>query len=126
MSATDPEQKAKPPYDQPWSVKGIPPSLRTRIKAAARRDGLTVGAWLAMAAETALKRDVESADKVDQLDARLAALETESATKTTPGDENWEALGRAITKLAERIEQLEAQQQNESGLDWVYRTFDRR
>lgn len=35
---------AKPP--SPWSVKGVDPEAREAAKTAARKAGLTVGAWL--------------------------------------------------------------------------------
>ena len=34
------------PSPSPWSIKGIPPEARAAAKAAAQREGLTLGAWL--------------------------------------------------------------------------------
>ena len=38
--------------DLPWSIKGVTADARARAKAAAKRDGLTMGAWLSQAIES--------------------------------------------------------------------------
>ena len=42
--------------DLPWSIKGVTADVRARAKVAAKRDGLTMGAWLSQAIETRGRR----------------------------------------------------------------------
>ncbi len=57
-----------------WSVKGIEPSARAAAKAAAKRDGLTLGVWLSRAIATSASGGGE-ADAGTELGARLEGIE---------------------------------------------------
>ena len=64
--------------DLPWSIKGVTAEARARAKAAAKRDGVTMGAWLSQtiasgdgAAPAGTEAPVGAAD----IEARLDALE---------------------------------------------------
>ncbi|MEL6977995.1 MAG: hypothetical protein AAGM38_04870 [Pseudomonadota bacterium] len=59
------------PTPAPWSIKGIPPEARAAAKEAARREGVTLGAWLVR--------------KIEQ-DALDAAGPDASATLTAPSE----------------------------------------
>lgn len=125
MAITEPEKHAESGL-APWSVKGVSPALRERIKHAARRDSLTIGAWLTETLTPILDAGTESTQDLASLDARLAAMERRAAD-SEPGVD-WQTLGRAVAKLAARVEALEAGQTNDRNphIEWLYRTFDNR
>jgi localization factor PodJL len=97
----------------PWSVKGIERDARETAKAAAQREGMTVGEWLNQTIYTAgdpnaqpttgeiegLKaRDLAAA--IEHLSRRIAASEAKSA-------EAVEMLARSLGGAVERLQRLE-------------------
>ncbi|MEC7674070.1 MAG: hypothetical protein VYB89_00955 [Pseudomonadota bacterium] len=87
--------------DLPWSIKGVTADARARAKAAAKRDGLTMGAWLSQAIEsgdgTPPAADVGAAADIE---ARLDALEARMVALAAP-------LHEVIAQLSGRLAQLE-------------------
>ncbi|CAH1656283.1 tetratricopeptide repeat protein [Chelatococcus asaccharovorans] len=112
----------------PWSVKGIDPQAREAAKDAARKAGMTLGAWLnSMIAETTqpgggggLHRfsfDSESqdifADAADRLSRETAALKAQAAApqegaQRSPGD-----LENLLESVAKRLDAMEARLDSE-------------
>lgn len=65
--------KTKPPQTDTWTVRGVTPETREAVKKAARRSGMTMGAWLEenlrLAATDGLKRTLPAQRVEDQLAA---------------------------------------------------------
>jgi len=95
--------------NRPWSVKGIDPETRATAKAAARRAGLTLGAWLG--------RTVRAQAAQELMPARHGASDRGMADPT--GDPAADAgiaptpdrdgLGEAIAPVARRLDDLARQ-----------------
>lgn len=94
--------KTKP--DLPWSIKGVDVEVRARAKDAAKRDGLTMGAWLSEAIKAgddaspvgSIRAPVEPAEilmRLEALEARMVALS--------------EPLQEVIAQFSNRLSQLE-------------------
>ena len=84
----------------PWSVKGIDADTRETAKLAARRAGVTLGAWLNQTIRTA------SGDHpVDHRPAGNAGVPTDAAVP--PCDPAAQAMFETIQKMSARIEELE-------------------
>ena len=90
--------------DLPWSIKGVTADARARAKAAAKRDGLTMGAWLSQAIEGSdgapPAADVEALVTPADIEARLDALEARMVAFAGP-------LHEVIAQLSVRLAQLE-------------------
>ncbi len=71
----------------PWNVAGIPPEVRDAARAAARREGLSVGEWLSRH----ILRDA-------------SGLEEDASTLRAPGEtpDNWEAPSAAVLQRDSR------------------------
>lgn len=104
----------------PWSVKGVEPDAREAAKAAARRDGVTLGVWLNRtiyansAEDAALPQDAETTSK------QAAAPPTADPTSVTAADlQRLNApliaavrnIEQATSNLADRLAALEESQQ---------------
>jgi len=65
--------KTKSPQADTWTVRGVTPETREAVKKAARRSGMTMGAWLEenlrLAATDGLKRTLPAQRVEDQLSA---------------------------------------------------------
>ena len=90
--------------DLPWSIKGVTADARARAKAAAKRDGLTMGAWLSQAIESGdgapPAADVGAPVAPADIEARLDALEARMVALAAP-------LHEVIAQLSGRLSQLE-------------------
>jgi len=97
----------------PWSVKGIERDARETAKAAAQREGMTVGEWLNQIIYTAGDPDAhpttgeieglkarDLAAAIEHLSRRIAASEAKSA-------EAVEMLARSVGGAVERLQRLE-------------------
>lgn len=97
----------------PWSVKGIERDARETAKAAAQREGLTVGEWLNQTIYTAGDPDAaptigdieglkprDLAAAIEHLSRRIAASESKSADAV-------ETLARSLGGAVERLQRLE-------------------
>lgn len=81
----------------PWSLRGVDPTVREAVKAAARKAGLTVAEWLEQASrederQRAARAELEDDDRED-LGGRLGRLSRSSSDA---------ALGRATGAISER------------------------
>ncbi|MEK9596922.1 MAG: hypothetical protein VW057_13235 [Rhodospirillaceae bacterium] len=106
--------------DMPWSIKGVSSEARTLAKAAAAREGLTMGEWVSQAirrrsqpiASEATDAGPPSAQAInsDAINAhvqqQIQALEARMVNLAKPLDE-------VITQLAQRIDALEARLQQQ-------------
>ncbi|MEE3106303.1 MAG: hypothetical protein VX345_04740 [Pseudomonadota bacterium] len=90
--------------DLPWGIKGVTADARARAKAAAKRDGLTMGAWLSQAIESGdgapPAADVGAPVAPADIEARLDALEARMVALAAP-------LHEVIAQLSGRLAQLE-------------------
>ncbi|MFZ5616554.1 MAG: hypothetical protein ACOZAA_04435, partial [Pseudomonadota bacterium] len=107
----------------PWSVKGIERDARETAKAAAQREGVTVGEWLNQIIYTAgdpnaaptegeieglRTRDLAAA--IEYLSRRIASAEANSADAV-------ETLARSFGGAVERLQRLERMEPGEAGGD---------
>lgn len=85
---------------QPWSVKGIDPETRQAAKMAARRSGLTVGAWLNRAIRRAAAEELGTAPpaRIERTD--LAPLPEPQAQLPAPA---MDALLEALRRQTEEV-----------------------
>lgn len=94
--------------DLPWNVAGIPPEAREAARAAARREGLSVGEWLTRrimrtfseVADLAPMREATAQDSAAMLDT-VSRSESESQNAYKRIEEQLRNLGRRI-ETAER------------------------
>ncbi len=124
----------------PWSVKGVDADTRLLAKQSARRAGLTIGAWLKQAIETAAQATATGTEqpagsRLDEIESRLSQLEGRFDGTVTP-------LSRAVVKMAERIQKIpELEPSEEMGTvtemapdsaretqrgNWLYRTLSQK
>lgn len=122
----------------PWSVKGVDPRTRDAAKAAARRAGMTLGAWLdhkirdeseAAAAAPARPEQLDIAGLSERL-ARLSQGQTETAPRNVAPSPSRVELESFINQAAamERLTR-EASSRTAGALDsiarWIEKTEDR-
>ena len=90
--------------DLPWSIKGVTAEARARAKDAAKRQGLTMGAWLSQAIESSdgapPAADVGAPAAPADIEARVDALEARMVALASP-------LHEVIAQLFIRLGQLE-------------------
>ena len=71
--------KTKNPTQDTWTVRGVTPETRAAVKAAARRSGVSMGAWmdetLRLAATDSLKHQLPAQRVEDQLADITAKLD---------------------------------------------------
>lgn len=109
----------------PWSVKGIERDARETAKAAAQREGMTVGEWLNQTIYTAADPDAPAttgeidglaardlASAIEHLAKRISAAEQKSAGAV---DNLARSLGGAVERL-QRLERAEPSSGGDSGL----------
>lgn len=101
----------------PWSIKGIGPEARRAAKAAAKRDGVTLGVWLTQrileAGEDA-ERPPRRPTAASAPHAKTTRVKTAVAQSTEPDAELKAALDALRAEFSDRIELLVAQQQAHS------------
>lgn len=96
----------------PWSIKGVPESVRTIAKEQAAAAGMTMGAWLAQVISTAggvAPSAVATPPAVAQTSvAARPAENNNTAIAAKPADEASNAeLGQLVLKVAKRLAVLE-------------------
>ena len=95
----------------PWSIKGVTTDARARVKAAAKRDGLTIGAWLSQAIESGddapPSTNVEAPVAPADIEARLDALEARMVALAAPLQEVIAHLSGRLARLEDRLEAAE-------------------
>ena len=71
--------KTRKTTTDPWTVRGVSPETREAVKKAARRSGVTMGAWLEenlrLAATDGLKQTLPAQRVEDQLEAISGKLD---------------------------------------------------
>ena len=101
--------------DMPWSIKGVSSEARTLAKAAAAREGVTMGEWVSQAirrrSQPIASEAIDAGPPSDQavnseainahIQQQIQALEARMVNLAKPLDE-------VITQLAQRIDALEA------------------
>ncbi len=96
----------------PWSIKGVPESVRTIAKEQAAAAGMTMGAWLAQVISTAGGVTTPAVAPVTQENVAARAAENNNtavapvAVKAAEEASNAE-LGRLVLKVAKRLAVLE-------------------
>jgi localization factor PodJL len=88
----------------PWHVKGIHPDAREVAREAARRSGVSVGAWLNSLIITAAEQDESPMDESPPAPAASPAPAPPAAR--TPAGEELTTIGRQIDELKWRLESL--------------------
>ncbi len=98
----------------PWSVKGIERDARETAKAAAQREGMTLGEWLNQMIYTAGDPNAAppAANDIDGLKARDVAMAFEHLTRRISGAEAKsadavESLARSLGGVVERLQRME-------------------
>jgi localization factor PodJL len=91
--------------DMPWSIKGVSAEARTLAKAAAAREGLTMGEWVSRAIQRrGGQSDISTSSAAGGVDPHLQqkiqALETRMVTLAEP-------LDMVIKQIEQRISALE-------------------
>lgn len=81
----------------PWSIKGIPPQAREAAKEAARREGLTLGAWLVRQIE-------EASEEAQQAAAAAQPLALPAPPKEDPVAVSDPRLLSALESVAKMLE----------------------
>ncbi len=90
----------------PWSIKGIDPDARDVAKSAAKRDGLTLGAWM-----TKMIFQIGQEDGTNMADSGMA----HSAPADDPDQVDMNTLVRVVGILIQKVEQAEAAGSERSG-----------
>ncbi len=90
----------------PWSIKGIDPDARDVAKSAAKRDGLTLGAWM-----TKMIFQMGQEDGANMADSGMAR----SAPADDPDQVDMNTLVRVVGILIQKVEQAEAAGSERSG-----------
>lgn len=124
----------------PWSVKGIDPQARDAAKEAARKAGMTLGAWLnTVIADQAADHDdrkpgaAPGHDSLAEVSARLAQFARESTQtsppprRLAPGPAEMPSLDEIVARVSERslAETRAAAARTASALDSVARWMER-
>ncbi|NIJ42908.1 localization factor PodJL [Parvibaculum indicum] len=98
----------------PWSVKGIEPEAREAAKQAARRSGLTLGAWLNQVIMDSGTDDVSGDDgerdgwsNQTRSGGRPERDAQVPAQAARPGDDDMDSLTDAVRNLSRRLERSE-------------------
>ncbi len=93
----------------PWSIKGVPESVRTIAKEQAAAAGMTMGAWLAQVISTAGGVATPAVVPVAQTSVvGRAAENNNTAVAAKPAEEASNAeLGQLVLKVAKRLAVLE-------------------
>lgn len=97
----------------PWSVKGIDPESREIAKRAARREGITLGAWLnRVIGEAANQGGATAAEELpDTAGPSVASLIVTLSNELQAGDseigDRISFLAKAVLSMAERLEGVE-------------------
>lgn len=98
----------------PWSVKGIEPEAREAAKQAARRSGLTLGAWLNQVIMDSGTDDVSGEDRErngwnsqNRSGGRPDYAAQAPAQAAQPGDGEMDSLADAVRNLSRRLERSE-------------------
>jgi len=81
-------KKPKSPQNHPWQIRGVPPEVRTAASVAARKEGQTIGQWVA--------------------DAVMQKATSGTTLPSSPADNK--ALEAFAEEMRKRFEQLEANQ----------------
>ncbi|MFO1189419.1 MAG: hypothetical protein U1E97_07495 [Alphaproteobacteria bacterium] len=100
--------------NRPWSVKGIEPETRRAAKIAARREGLTLGAWLSRTIRSQAARDLKRGGP-EMEEARQTHQDQphqNQADPSNPGPANLpapslESLLDTVRRLRERLDTVE-------------------
>ncbi|CAH1655203.1 conserved hypothetical protein [Hyphomicrobiales bacterium] len=122
----------------PWSVKGVDPRTRDAAKAAARRAGMTLGAWLDHKIRDESEAPAPASSMPEQLDiaalserlARLSQAQTDTAARAPAPGPSRTDLDAFINQTA-TVERLtrEASTRTAGALDsiarWIEKTEDR-
>ncbi len=91
----------------PWSVKGVEPDAREAAKAAARRDGVTLGVWLNRTIYANSAEDAASSENADVSSKPAAAAPTADPTAVTAAD--LQRLNAPLIAAVRNIEQATSQ-----------------
>ncbi len=97
----------------PWSIKGVPESVRTIAKEQAAAAGMTMGAWLAQVISTAggvasIPAIVTTPPVAQASVSTRAAENNNTAIAAKPAEETSNAeLGQLVLKVAKRLAVLE-------------------
>jgi len=107
----------------PWSVKGIEKDAREAAKAAAQREGMTVGEWLNQIIYTAGDPDApQTAGEIEGLKARDLAAAIEHLSRRISAAESKSAqavdnLARSLGGAVERLQRMERADPSERAAD---------
>src|SRR4051812_34582717 len=102
-------------HNLPWNVTGIPPEARELVRAAAHREGITVGEWLTrriLAGQTDAQDALESEEDASDTSSRPAReaeprrLREDLAPQNRPGEANdlFHRIDETLHVLARRLE----------------------
>lgn len=86
-------KKAKSNTAKVWTVKGVETETKTKVKAAAKRSGITIGAYVNRALLEAANNDLK---KDRQLPVKMEDIQTQLA-----------GMNEAIIKLASKLDKPE-------------------
>jgi localization factor PodJL len=99
--------------DLPWNVAGIPPEAREAARAAARREGLSVGEWLTRRIVRSLADGAEIGNRDDGAHAmpgnRRAASENEPATTARDAEDMFARISRSENETSSAYRKIEEQ-----------------
>lgn len=98
--------------DLPWNVAGIPPEAREAARAAARREGLSVGEWLTRRILRSLTDNSEGAWPQAGSSGRRFALDEESASAGRDAEEMFERIARSENESTSATRKIEEQIRN--------------
>ncbi|MBS0275362.1 MAG: SEL1-like repeat protein [Proteobacteria bacterium] len=98
--------------DLPWNVAGIPPEAREAARAAARREGLSVGEWLT---RRIMRTFAEVADMAPMREAAPAARESAAMLDSVSRSENeaqsaYKRIEEQLRSVSRRLEATERSQ----------------
>lgn len=104
------EPKMQP--DLPWNVAGIPPEAREAARAAARREGLSVGEWLTRRILRSLTDNSENAWSQAATGGRRPAPDDESMSAGRDAEEMFDRISRSESESVGAARKIEEQIRN--------------